>query len=306
MEKRKRNQHLHYFLITYNNPTDTLEATLQQFKADYAIGQMEKGESGTPHVQALLYYKTPRYPSSWKGIPCHWEGISSQDYSRVAAYVTKEDTRIEGPVEIGEAPPRSKPTTSGRKPPRDYALALELFKGGRYQEIEPAILATQSRQLLFATQLLLVARGTTSCRGIWIFGPPGTGKSTWARQFAANYHIFFTAEQMPDELYLKAQNKWWDQYKSHLYTLLEDLDKNGACLSHHLKIWADKYPFTGETKGGHCSTQYLFFMVTSNYLPSELWEDPVLVEAISRRFIFIRKSRIDRSSTGTDFGVIPL
>jgi len=67
--------------------------------------------------------------------------------------------------------------------------------------------------------------------------------------------------------------------------LLEDFDKPGACLGHHLKIWTDRYACTGETKGGQIPLNYDKFIITSNYRPEDIWEDPVLVEAIRRRFI---------------------
>jgi len=37
------------------------------------------------------------------------------------------------------------------------------------------------------------------------------------------------------------------------------------CLSHHLKIWLDKYPCFGEFKGGKTALQHTTFIITSNY-----------------------------------------
>lgn len=78
----------------------------------------------------------------------------------------------------------------------------------------------------------------TDVRGHWYVGLPGTGKSRTAR------------ERFPGA-YLKAQNKWWDGYQGQEAVILDDMDKGGACLGHYLKIWADRYACTGETKGGH-------------------------------------------------------
>lgn len=87
--------------------------------------------------------------------------------------------------------------------------------------------------------------------GIWIYGPPGTGKSTSVRN-------------MYPELFIKAQNKWWDGYEGEETVLLDDLDKYGACLGHYLKIWSDRYVFKGETKGSTVPICPKRFIVTSN------------------------------------------
>jgi len=74
-------------------------------------------------------------------------------------------------------------------------------------------------------------------------------------------------------------------YINQKYVILDDFDKGGACLGHHLKIWTDRYACTGETKGGQIPLNYDKFIITSNYTPEQIWpEDPILVKAIRRRF----------------------
>jgi len=80
-------------------------------------------------------------------------------------------------------------------------------------------------------------------------------------------------------------NKWWDGYVGQENVLLEDFDKGGACLGHYLKIWADRYACTGETKGGTIPLQFKKFVITSNYTPEQLWEDTEMRAAIDRRFV---------------------
>nr|WQA30145.1 MAG: rep protein [Cressdnaviricota sp.] len=106
-------------------------------------------------------------------------------------------------------------------------------------------------------------------KNIWVWGPPGTGKSRWAHQ-------------LPGTKYMKLSNKWWDGYNGQPIVIMEDLDLQ---LAQHLKLWADRYVFTAEVKGGHRPIRPDFnLVVTSNYHPDSCFTNPEDAAAIRRRF----------------------
>lgn len=98
-----------HFQVVINNPEITLDefrATCeQQVQALAMRAQIEKGENGTPHIQAHLSFTDARtFASLKKRLPkgAHIEvarnPVASWDYCG------KEDTRVEGPITFGEAP----------------------------------------------------------------------------------------------------------------------------------------------------------------------------------------------------------
>lgn len=111
----------------------------------------------------------------------------------------------------------------------------------------------------------------TKLDNYWFVGFPGTGKSRGAR---ARWPIHYN----------KPLNKWWCSYQGEPTVLLDDFSKEHAILGPHLKNWADHYAFVGESKGGSAVIRPERIVVTSNYLPSEIWEDEQTREAIKRRF----------------------
>lgn len=75
------------------------------------------------------------------------------------------------------------------------------------------------------------------------------------------------------DLYIKAQNKWWDGYQGEEAVLIDDFDKQGVCLAHYLKIWSDKWKCTGEIKGATIPLNFKRLYITSNYRIEELFNE---------------------------------
>ena len=187
-------------------------------------------------------------------------------------YCKKPDTRTAIPVEFGIWRATSETTGLSR-------IVAGLKEGKALVSVADEEAETYIRNYRGIAQWHALTctqpKQTEDVRGIWLYGDPGIGKTHKARKIGG------------DSIFLKAQNKWWDGYSGESVVVLDDLDKQGSCLGHYLKIWSDKWPCTGEIKGGVVKLQHDKFVVTSNYLPSDLWpDDQVLCEAVERRFVF--------------------
>ena len=98
------------FLGTYNNPDgeefiiNYLEKWHTICGARYVIGQLEKGESGTPHIQFFLSFEKATRISKMKKHckVAHFETVKVNNGAD--RYCMKEETRVLGPWEFGQKP----------------------------------------------------------------------------------------------------------------------------------------------------------------------------------------------------------
>lgn len=222
-------------IITHNNPTMFTEEYLlkwyEQPEVSYVAGQLEKGTEGTPHIQCYVHLKKNQRLSWWRkrDKKAHFEMVKINNGAH--DYCMKEESRIEGPFEYG-----TRPLNRAKK--ADWEKVYALAKEGKLEEI-PADIRVRSYCTLKRIEKdhVNVSGEHTDCKGIWVYGPPGVGKSREAR---AKY---------PDA-YKKLANKWWDGYQGQEAVLFEDIDPSHTYLGYHLKLWADRYHCPGETKGG--------------------------------------------------------
>lgn len=246
----------------------------------WCLGQLEKcEETGKLHVQGMAFSKENcAWPALTK-LNAHKEKCKSPLDS--IKYCSKEDTRVAGPWEFGERPSWN---IKGQK-----VTNAELLKRPLTELVEEERIPLKGLKKLkedIDTYRLLkkadIDREAIAEDNLWIVGKPGVGKSFWVRS------------EYGTSLYLKAQNKWWDGYNGQETVLIDDFDKQGACLSHHLKLWADCYALNGEVKGSTIPLTYKRLIITSNYRPDEIWtDDAALLDAISRRFRI--REMLDRS-----------
>lgn len=259
--------------FTLNNPAPEDETIIGSWETKYLVYGRE--DEGTPHLQGFIIFNSNYRLSALKKLhgKIHWE-ITKKPSIAAATYCKKDGNFFESGVIHDK-------TKQGER--NDIKRAVATLKSSgvkRCSEEHPAVWVKYSRGLRDIAILQCPKYTHPHCRGLWIYGKPGTGKSHAVR------------EAYPD-LFDKDQNKWWDGYDGEKVVLLDDLDT--STLGHHLKRWADRYPVKGETKGGTVHLSHVLFVVTSNYHPIDLFKNPLteeqpMLEAIVRRFKIVLKA----------------
>lgn len=79
MEKKDKGTYNYWFITINNPPLDSWRQVLHNLGASWAKGQLEKGESGTPHIQAVAYWSTKRRGSAFKGVSGWFKGVTKSD-----------------------------------------------------------------------------------------------------------------------------------------------------------------------------------------------------------------------------------
>lgn len=239
--------------------------------AESVIAQLEKGESGTEHIQACFRFASQR---SFRFVKesiqrAHIEACKS--FFDSWKYCSKSETRVSGPVTHGRIP--VPPKRKGRSTKEFNELVL----GGKLEDLvaDGSVHISTYPKLVQAKQLYQLHSAShaqvDTLRGEWHYGPTGTGKT---RGVSAKY----------PNLFRKNPNKWWDGYQGEDVVLIDDFDKRHDGLGYYLKIWADHYPFTAESKGSSMQIRPTAIIVTSNYHPRDIWDTPETLEPILRRF----------------------
>jgi len=264
------------YAFTHNNYDPATLLTIQALAAvsvvRYFCFGKEVGENGTPHLQGYIYFKSPRtlrgaidfLQAQMPG--CHVEAArGSGEQNRT--YCSKDGDFFEE----GDCP---KDAAAGAARTAEFWRDTRLAASeGRLSDIDEQIRFKNDQCIERHHMRALKTRklDDSTEKHQWFWGPSGTGKSRRARS------------ENPDA-YLKMCNKWWDGYEQEDTVLIEDFDQQHNVLCHHLKIWADRYPFLAEVKGHAMKIRPKKIVVTSNYHPSDIWNSDKDLDPIIRRF----------------------
>lgn len=253
------------FCFTHNNyPNTELEDGID---CKYIVYGKEIGDSGTPHLQGLVVFKSPRSLAGViKVLPgCHVE-VCRQLFA--AMEYCKKDGDV---TERGVAP--MEPKVAAEK---GIAERWELAKQGRFEELPPEQIKTYE----YIKRKFQECDSWVPMDHEWRYGVSGAGKSRSAR------------EEYPDA-YIKDASKWWDGYDHEEVVIIEDWDpKCSEYLTRYLKIWSDHYHFPAEVKGGKLTIRPKKIIITSQYPIDACFLDVESYDAIRRRFKIMHYNKL--------------
>lgn len=289
-EKKKPNARSYNWLITFNNISHYTEDQVKEFVQAkvtqgsikyFIIAKEEAPSTKKVHYHAIASFSSLKSPKQLQELfpGAHIDLVSGGKSCLIKAlqYVIKEGAIIH---EHGTRP--KAPASKGPTMKEEFNQLVQKIKAHTLTE-EDRESYCYAKNRVFLDQLFIkynktqVFDGDLKAKNLWIWGLPGTGKSSmvWNYAEANGYHV-----------YSKNQNKWWDGFNHPDIVLIEDANpEKMKHLSDHIKIWTDRYSFTMEVKGSSilCQDCSYNFIVTSNYPIIECFNSSD-AEAVSRRF----------------------
>lgn len=264
-----------YWMFTINNPSsDELPSTWSG--VDYCVWQREKGEAGTEHLQGYLILSKSKRLTGMKKLDktAHWEPRKG-NHTQAKDYVTKAETRMDGPWEFGDEPEAKE---QGKR--NDLLnLKRKMDEGATEAEIaaDPEVFSVWARYYKVVARYKVL----TGQQRNWpvfthvIWGAPGLGKTRKVLDLAgpAAYWLARPA----------GQTVWFDGYIGQ-DTLVIDEFYGWMTLDLLVRI-LDRYPMQVETKGGSTPLLIKRCFITSNTAPLQWYSRmaPSRLNALWRR-----------------------
>lgn len=245
------------WMIVINNPVaDEMADLADRLDYIYLIYQMERGESGTEHLQGFVYFENAKAMKVLKKnhycfFRAHLEPV--RDIAATIKYSSKEDTRIAGPWEFGTKPQQGKRN--------DLVMIVEEFKAR--ESIEQFVTLNGAAWVKYHKGLQSLAYYSDGHREekpyvMWIYGDAGKGKTK------------FCVDKHPTSHYIKDGTQWWDGYEHEEAIIIDDFD--GKWPYRDFLRLLDRYKYQGQYKGGYIKINSPFIYITCEYPPRDINE----------------------------------
>lgn len=267
------------YCFTINNPTEEELPTnwtdewIETNQIRYIVGQMERGESGTIHLQGYVQFKSPvgmKTAKSKVGKRAHME-MSRGSPDEARGYCMKEDTRLSGPWEKGECMKQGQRT--------DLAKVKVMIENGGLEKVfdeAPEVLLKYPRGLMMMQEIVMKRRSMRKRLELHvtvIWGESGSGKtrSVYDREgFENTYALSYTDGRV-----------WFDGYNGQSVLLIDEF--YGAIKYSYLLQLLDIYPLRLEIKGGTVWSNWTKVYFTSNSHPKDWYKGVQDTSALLRR-----------------------
>lgn len=249
----------------YSNSEFAVVKTWIETNCKYGIVGQEIGESGTPHLQGYLEFKIQKdFSALKKALPkVHLE--KRKGTAKQAADYCKKDGVF---WEHGDCSEQGKRTDLEE-------VAAEVLKGTSMKELavaNPSMFVKYHKGLQVLRTVTLNHRDPkVPPKVIWRWGLAGAGKTRWVFD---NFDI--------NDVYSKGNHKWWDGYSQQPVILIDDFASN-KWEFRELLMLLDRFPYSGEIKGGMVPINSGLIIITCEFPPHETWKEGNELNQVLRR-----------------------
>lgn len=262
------------YVFTLNNYDAADEEKIQAWECRYLVyGREVAPSTGTPHLQGFVVWNSPRSLGGIKKLDAriHWEPAVTCEK---AIEYCKKDGEV---FEKGDRPStqRERGAAGGELEKMRWKRIREAAEEGDWDFLrneEPQVYCNMLQKLEHVNKRAKITPQTRDeLDNEWWYGPTGTGKSRTAY------------EEFPGAFRKDPKERWWDGYTGQDVVIIDDFDKFQVSQGGDMKRWLDHYPFQAAVKGGYMEIRPKKVVITSNYHPSEIWDDSQTLEPILRR-----------------------
>jgi len=263
------------YVFTLNNYTDDAVASLDQIDCVYMVyGKEVAPETGTPHLQGYIYFKSRRAVKPVRKLleGCHVEAAKgSAEQNR--EYCTKDGNA----TERGEMPRQG--TRSDLEVVKEIIVA-----GGTVADVIPVATSYQSIKTAEVLLKYLEPQRDWKPTVKWYHGKTGTGKTREA--FAEMENPYLT---IPG-------SKWFDGYDGHENVIIDDFRPDQYSFPYLLRL-LDRYPMRVETKGGTRQFRARNITITCPFPPALFPSQNEDVGQLLRRIDLIKLFQLNNGSS---------
>lgn len=225
------------------------------------VGQLERGEQGTIHLQAVMRLTGASSLATARQCwpKAHLEGVKGT-WAQAVAYVTKEETRIEGTKFCIPEGEDWFPRQGKRK---DLDVIASLVKEGKPWEAifaEVGGAAIRYVNQIEKVRRLLYDKPEHRVDGVKValfYGDSGTGKSHTA------WSPWIEGKSVSPEVYRVCHANWMDGYEQQKVLLIDDIDFRDWGVGNLLSA-LDKYAVQRQLKGGSVWAHWTHVVICHN------------------------------------------
>ncbi len=230
----------------------------------YAVWQLELAPtSGQAHLQGYVVWSNSKSLQNLKKIhgSAHWEPRKGS-HAEAREYCRKEETREDGPFEIGTAPLDGVGQGKGQELAK---IKLAVDRG----DSEPELWEDHFGMMMHASRSIREYRMVTGgarnhqTRLEVYWGPPGTGKSLRARKRGGDAAYWLRKPSPGGQI-------WFDGYTGQNTVIVDEF--YGWITIDLFCRMVDRHPLLVDTKGGAVQFLAKRIIFTSNVAPSKWWK----------------------------------